>query len=120
MLDSHAGINYLGVDFDPGIINEWKDKGRDIIYGDMEDPELLEQVPYNNNGIIISTITNNEHSRQLIKILKSKHYQGKVFVTASTEIEHQQLREYGVDDENILRPHQMAAANFYQTFLKSK
>jgi hypothetical protein len=29
------------VDFDPVIIAEWKAKDREIIYGDLEDPDLL-------------------------------------------------------------------------------
>lgn len=120
ILDAHSGISYLGVDFDPGIVNEWKAQGKDIIYGDMEDPDLLEKIPYDNNGIIVSTVTNNEHSRQLVKILKRNQYKGRTFVTASTGIEHQQLREYGLAEESILRPQQMAAANFYQTFLRNK
>lgn len=120
ILDAHSGISYLCVDFDPGIINEWKAQGKDIIYGDMEDPDLLEQIPYDNNGIIVSTVTNNEHSRQLIKILGKNQYKGRTFVTASTGIEYQQLRESGIDEESILRPHQMAATNFFEAFLLNR
>lgn len=120
MLDAHAEISYLGVDFDPSIIHDWKTKGKDILYGDMEDPDLLEQIPHTNDSLIISTVANNEHSMQLMKILERNQFKGRVFVTASTGIEYERLLEHGLDVESILRPHQMAAENFYQTFLINK
>ena len=58
MLDSHAEISYLGIDFDPSIIKEWRAKGRDIVYGDIDDPELLEQIPYQDSKVIVSYHTN--------------------------------------------------------------
>ncbi|WPP52022.1 NAD-binding protein [Catalinimonas niigatensis] len=120
MLDEHPGISYLGVDFDPGVINEWKVRGKDVIYGDMEDPDLLEQIPYKKGRAIVSTVPNNELSQQLIKTLEKNQHKGMVFVTTATERDYRQLRNYGLDDENILRPHQMAASFFYQSFLKDK
>ncbi|MBZ9729035.1 cation:proton antiporter [Salegentibacter sp. JZCK2] len=118
MLDEHPEINFLGIDFDSGIIKEWKRNGRDVIYGDMEDPELLEQIPYDNSVMIISTVANNELSRHLITSLKQNNYKGEVFLTALTEKDHVQLDNYGAQD--ILRPHQMAASDFYNSYLKNK
>src|SRR5690606_6343870 len=60
MLDCHPDIKYLGVDFDPSIIKEWKSKGKDIIYGDMEDTELLDQIPFEESKVFISTVSNTE------------------------------------------------------------
>lgn len=119
MLDEHSGINYLSVDYDPVVINEWKAKGKDIIYGDMEDPDLLEQIPYNKDSIIISTVANNELSLHLKKITDGELFEGKVFVTAPTRNDVRQLQSYGFKEVNILRPHQMAAAQFYHAFLES-
>jgi Kef-type K+ transport system membrane component KefB len=117
MLDAHPGITYLGVDFDPGVIREWKDKGKDILYGDMEDPDLLEQIPYDKSKVIISSVANNELSHQLKQILERNHYRGNYFVTAPTEKDYNLLRENGLQDQNILQPQQMAAMNFYESFL---
>lgn len=118
MLEEHSGINYLSVDYDPVVINEWKAKGKDIIYGDMEDPDLLEQIPYNKDSIIISTVANNELSLHLKKMTDGGLFEGKVFVTAPTRNDVRQLQYYGFKDVNILRPHQMAAAQFYHAFLE--
>ncbi|HSI69836.1 MAG TPA: cation:proton antiporter, partial [Gillisia sp.] len=74
MLEEHSEVDYLGVDFDPVIIAEWKARGKDIIYGDMEDPDLLEQIPFDKSDIIISTVTNTELSLQLKKSLSRNQY----------------------------------------------
>jgi Kef-type K+ transport system membrane component KefB len=118
MLDEHSEISYLGIDFDPGIIKEWRKQGKNIIYGDIEDPELLEQIPYQESRIIISTVTDVALSKQLVKSLKRNQYQGKVFITALTENDYKQLSDFGVED--ILQPHQIAASNFYHSYLKDK
>lgn len=120
MLEEHSDVNYLGVDFDPVIIAEWKAKSRNIIYGDMEDPDLLEQIPHEKSEIIISTVPNTELSLQLKKSLSRNLYEGEYFVTATLENDYRELRKLGFDDRHILRPHQMAAATFYQAFLKEK
>lgn len=120
MLDAHPGITYLGVDFDPSVIREWTENGKEIIYGDMEDPDLLEQIPYDKSKIIISSVASNELSQQLKKILERNQYKGKLFVTAPTDKDYNLLRDHGLEDENILQPQQMAAINFYKSFLMNK
>jgi Kef-type K+ transport system membrane component KefB len=118
MLDEHPEIGYLGVDFDPSIIRFWKEKGRDTFYGDIDDPELLEYVPYQNSKIIVSTIPDVSLSQQFIKELQRKDYKGNVYIIASTDKDFQALSKINI--ENILRPHFMAATNFYNTILKEK
>jgi Trk K+ transport system NAD-binding subunit len=116
MLDEHPEINYLGVDFDPNVIKQWNSLDRVIVYGDMEDPEILEHVPYENSKFIISTVADFQHSKQLIKALKRANYKGKVILTAMKEEDYNDLIKCGAED--VLRPHQMAATNFYNSYLK--
>ncbi|MDP2174427.1 MAG: cation:proton antiporter [Bacteroidota bacterium] len=116
MLDEHTEINYLGIDFDPSIIKEWQAINKDIIYGDVDDPEFLEQTPYKDSRIIISTISDVELSKQLVKSLDRINYKGKVFITALTDKDYLDLSKLGIN--NILRPHHMAASNFYNSYLK--
>jgi Kef-type K+ transport system membrane component KefB len=118
MLDEHPEISYLGVDFDPVVINELKTMGKDIIYGDLDDPDLLADIPIKKTGKIISTIPNNELSVQLAKMPKQYEFNGEIFVTAATKTAYRQLKSYGFDDKNILEPHQMAALHFYQSWIK--
>jgi len=118
MLDEHTQISYLGIDFDPSIVKEWREKNRAIIYGDIDDPELLETIPYQKSDIIISTVHDINLSKFLVSELKRRQYSGKVFVTALTDIEHKELSEMGID--NILLPHAMAASNFFYTNIDTK
>lgn len=117
MLDEHPEISYMGIDFDPSIIVQWKAKGREIFYGDIDDPELLEYVPFKESRIIVCTIPDVGLSKQFVKELKRKKYKGKVYITASTEKDYQELSSLEI--ESILRPHYMAASNFYNTCLKN-
>ncbi|MFC4871007.1 cation:proton antiporter [Negadavirga shengliensis] len=116
MLDENKEIPYLGVDFDPQIVKEWQKTGKDVIYGDMEDPEIFEQIPFKGSKCVISTTAGVEPSRHLIQSLKRNGYTGKVFLTALKEKELELLQESGADQ--ILIPHQMAATNFYHAYLK--
>lgn len=118
-LDEQSKINYLVVDFDPGVISECKVGRKDVMYGDMEDPDLLEHIPYSEKTVIVSTVANNKLSYQLVKLLQKKPVKG-YFVTTSTSTDYRELRSFGISEEHILRPHQMAAQYFYHTFLEDK
>jgi Kef-type K+ transport system membrane component KefB len=118
MLDKHSKITYLGIDFDPSIVKEWREKNRAIIYGDIDDPDFLEVLPYQNSDIIISTVHDISLSKQLINDLKRRQYNGKVFVTALTDKEDKELSSMGI--ECVIQPHSMAASNFFKTYLNGK
>ncbi|MGF1556155.1 cation:proton antiporter [Paucihalobacter sp.] len=115
MLDEHTEISYLGIDFDPRIINNWRKKNRAILYGDIDDPELLEYVPYHESDIIICTIPDLELTKQLYKDLQLNNYTGKVFLTALTQNDYEELSEMGID--NLLLPHAMAASHFFEVYM---
>ncbi len=118
LLDKYTKISYLGIDFDPNIVKEWREKKRAIIYGDIDDPELLEILPYHKAGIIICTVPNINLSGQLVNDLKRRQYNGKVFVTALTDKENNELSDMGI--QHVLLPHSLAASNFFNTYLKDK
>jgi Kef-type K+ transport system membrane component KefB len=115
MLDEHLELKYLGVDFDPQVVKLWQEKGREIIYGDIEDPDILERIPLQQAKCVISTVSSVEHSIQFAKSLKRAGYQGKVYLTALHEKDFDALSACGADE--VLQPHQMAATNFYNSFL---
>lgn len=112
----HPEVKFLGVDFDPSVVRGWQEEHRNIVYGDIEDPELLERIPFKNAGAILSTVSDREHSLQLLKTLKRSGYTGKVFLTAIHESDHLFLNTFDVSE--VLLPHQMAAQNFYNSFLQ--
>jgi len=116
MLDEHPEIHYLGIDFDPSVIKRFHLKEKDIVYGDIEDPEILDHIPYQDTKLIISTVPDYRLSKQLIKALKKENYLGKIYLTALNDLEYQRLSFTGA--EEVLRPHQMAATNFYNSYIK--
>lgn len=116
MLDDHPEINYLGVDFDPQVVKLWQKKGKNIVYGDMEDPDLLEQVNFKSSKFVVSTVPDFTHSRHLVQALKRDNYQGKTYLTALTTKDYELLNTCGA--EEVLMPQQMAAMNFYNDYLK--
>ncbi|MBW6501694.1 MAG: cation:proton antiporter [Bacteroidales bacterium] len=116
MLDQHPEISYLGIDFDPTVVRSWQEKGKDIVYGDIEDPDLLEQLPVKNVKCIISTIPDLDHSRHLIRTLRKGRYRGKTYLTAQNERDFELLDTCGAD--RVLIPQQMAAVNFYNEYLQ--
>jgi len=115
MLDQHPNIRYFAIDFDPLVVEEWKQKGKSIIYGDIEDPELLDHVPLQFSTCVLSTISASDPSIQLVKALRERNYTGKIFLTAMNERDMKALSNIDVDD--ILLPHSMAATNFYDSIL---
>lgn len=116
MLDEHPETNYLAVDFDPELVKIAREKGRNVAYGDIEDPELLDQVPYRHAKCIINTISEPIHARYLMKALKRVEYEGSVILTATRERDFKELSEYGAN--KVLKPYEMAAQNFYNSYFK--
>jgi Kef-type K+ transport system membrane component KefB len=118
MFDEHPDIRYLAVDFDPGVVKSFKETNKPIIYGDLEDPELPNYLPLQDCRYIISTVNNADVSRQLVKCLRKAGYSGQIFLTASNE---QELNDLSTcDADYVLQPQQMAATNFYNSYLKEQ
>ncbi len=114
-IDQHKHISYLGIDFDPEILKDWKRKNRKIVYGDVDNADILEHIPYQNAKCIVITIPETEYSLHLIKELKKNGYQGKIFVSIRNERNIGLFKQYSVD--GILSPYKMAASNFFNTYL---
>ena len=114
-IDQHKQINYLGIDFDPEVLKDWNRKNRKIVYGDVDNTDILEHIPYQNTKCIVITIPETEYSLNLIKELKKNEYQGKIFVSIRNERNIGLFKQYSVD--GILSPYKMAASNFFNTYL---
>lgn len=118
MLDQHPEIKYIGIDFDPRVIDEWKAKNREILYGDIDDLDLLEHIPYQDSKIVVCTVPDAGLVKNFVKELHRRNYHGKIYVTAMTQKDYEDLCALKID--GILQPHAMAATNFYNTCLKNR
>ncbi len=117
MLEQHPEIKYLAIDMDPQLVKNWKNQGKSIIYGDVEDPDLLDRIPINKSKVVICTITDIELSKSMVKSIRRKKFSGKIYLTALNEIEYDILKK--TLNVEVLLPHQMAATNFYNNCLKN-
>jgi Kef-type K+ transport system membrane component KefB len=115
LLEKHPGLSYLAVDFDPQIVKYWKDKGRHVVYGDLEDPEIMEHINFKGVQYIVNTVPVKETAIHLMKTLKRSHFEGKVYLTAIQEKDMKDLM--ACDAEEIILPHKMAATYFFNAHL---
>lgn len=87
----------IGVDFDPIVLEKWRKKGVPVIYGDISNQELYEQLPLGNSQWIISTIRSHEINMSLLSNLKNKNYDIRVALTASSGHEAQAFERAGAN-----------------------
>ncbi len=109
---SKCGITYLGVDFDPQVVKHLRKQGIRVEYGDLEDPNLFERIPFQNADFIISTVQDDPLSKSLLKHLRRHGYSGKILVTAKNAQSEAHLRKYNPDE--VLLPFSMAAETIPQ------
>jgi Kef-type K+ transport system membrane component KefB len=116
MLDRHEEVQYLGIDFDPQVVKLMQAEGRNVVYGDIEDIELLENIPFDHVKCIVNTIPDRDLSVRLIETTRRAGFKGRTFLTARKNEDLALLSTCGADE--ILFPHKMAATNFYNDYLK--
>jgi Kef-type K+ transport system membrane component KefB/Trk K+ transport system NAD-binding subunit len=92
----------VGVDFDPGALDNWRRRGVPVLYADMADPEMHEQLPLKKARWVISTVRSKEMNLALIHNLKKADYAGKVASTATNSQEAAEFEKAGAN--LIFRP----------------
>lgn len=100
-------MHIVGVDFDPQALERWRARGVSVLYGDMADPEVFEQLPMRIARWVVSTVRSRDVSFALLAVLKQRGYQGKVALTAADQAEATLYERAGV--HAILRPFSDAA-----------
>lgn len=115
-LKDYKNLQTLGIDFDPHITKELKSDGYDVVYGDIEDVELLDQINYENSKCIIVTVPEIGNNYHIIKKLRDNNYTGKIFVTVRNDKNYENILNLGAD--KVLLPYEMAASNFCNIFLE--
>lgn len=118
MLDAHKDIQYVVVDFDPAKISKLKKLDKHVVYGDIEDPDLLERIPYAYSKMVICAVPEFHLNKNLTEALKRNGYAGSIFLTSIHEKDYPMLQHCGADV--VLKPHEMAASNFYNQYLVGK
>ncbi|MGY6559617.1 MAG: cation:proton antiporter [Nitritalea sp.] len=114
-LEKNSELSFLGVDFDPRLTRAWKAAGRNVFYGDLEDPEIIHHIPLLKARVIISTIQDRVASQKFIQVLRNSDYSGAIYLSAQTDAERGLLANCGATD--VLLPQEMAADYFYEKIL---
>ncbi len=101
------GVAVLGIDFDPEVTRTAKRRDIPIIFGDAEDPVMVETLPLSSTRWVVSTIIDLDLNLALIKALRQHGYDGQIAVTTHTAAEAKKLRHAGV--ARIMHPFEDAA-----------
>ena len=94
---------FLVVDFNPEIIQDISEKKISCIYGDFDDPEILNKINLKKPKLFISTVPDYKANRRLIKKVRETNQKAVIFVTATKINEALELYEMGAD--YVILPH---------------
>ncbi|MFO7708003.1 MAG: TrkA C-terminal domain-containing protein [Desulfobacterales bacterium] len=97
----------VAVDFNPQALKAWRSRGVTVLYGDMGDPEIHEQLPLARTHWVVSTVRNKELNLALLKLLRQRNYGGKIALAASSLDESENYETAGA--HVVLRPYIDAA-----------
>ena len=103
------GLKVVGVDQDPSLVAEWQGRGKAVLYGDAEEPELMTSLPVDQARWVVSTIAVTSVGLTLLHTLREHGYVGRVALTAHSDADEQLLRDAGATE--VLRPYASAAEN---------
>jgi len=94
---------YVVVDYDPSVIDILEQKEAEYLYGDVTDPEMLEELNLEHSRLIISTITDLNTNDQLADWLESHNPHAVFIATADSSEEAAKLYDRGVS--YVILPH---------------
>lgn len=91
-----------GVDFDPQVLETWRSRGIPVMFGDVGDPEFLDNLPFRASSWVVSTVRDRQLNLTLLHLLREHQYEGKIALAASNEEEAKTYSSNGA--HVILRP----------------
>jgi len=80
---------------DPLALEKWRARGVSVLYGDMSDPELLDQLPLDKVHWVASTVRARDLNLATLSVLKLHGYEGKVALTAVNQEEAELYEKAG-------------------------
>jgi hypothetical protein len=100
-----AVVNYLHkqkiplivLDFNPHIVQKLRESGINIIYGDLSDPEILDNLQLETARLIISTASGIIDNEMLLTACKLKKSKATIVVRAIDNDHEQTLKNMGAD-----------------------
>ncbi|MCK6424972.1 MAG: cation:proton antiporter [Burkholderiaceae bacterium] len=102
-----AGVQAVGVDFDPEAVRALQARGLPVHFGDGEDPQFLESLPLRQVRWVITTLPQWASNRALLHALGAAGYDGRIVAAARDALHGQALEQAGI--EQVLNPFDDAA-----------
>lgn len=102
-----AGVPAIGVDFDPESVRTLRREGLSVRFGDGEDPDFLESLPWGKVRWVVSSLPQWDSNRALLSALQSVGYAGRVAAVVRDSAHAQRLEQAGV--AMVLNPFDDAA-----------
>ncbi len=90
-----AGLDVLGVEFDPEVARAMRRRGLAVRYGDGIAAEFLESLPLAQTRWVVSTLPDIASNRGLLQALREHHYPGELAIVAREEFEAVALKQLG-------------------------
>ncbi|MFN4063132.1 MAG: cation:proton antiporter [Parazoarcus communis] len=117
-----AGVEVLGVDFDPEAVRELRRRKLPVRFGDGEDPSFLESLPLEHTPWVITTFPQWESNRAFLEALRQAGFSGKVAGVVRDEVHGDAMGAAGV--ARVLNPFNdaadFAARNFAAEIAQTK
>jgi Kef-type K+ transport system membrane component KefB/Trk K+ transport system NAD-binding subunit len=110
--------NFLIVDYDPDVVRKLKNKKIDVLYGDVEDSELLENIGIERAKVVVSTIPDKEVNSLILEIINKKNKNSVKILTARQIKDAIDLYKEGAD--YIIMPHFLGGEYVSKLIEKSK
>ncbi|MEX2368048.1 MAG: cation:proton antiporter family protein, partial [Balneolaceae bacterium] len=95
------GKQVVGMDIDPGRIEENLKAGRRVVYGDIQDTELWSQIALKNIKSIIIAMGNRGAKVNASKAIRDMGYTGSIYVITMREDENEALQKAGANSVSI-------------------
>ena len=93
---TEAGLDVLGVDFDPEVAHALRRKGLTVRFGDGMETDFIESLPLSGASWVVSTLPDFASNRGLLHALREHKYRGEIAVIAREEIDGVALKRLGV------------------------
>lgn len=87
----------LVVDFNPEVVKNLSQKGVPVVYGDVSDPDVLENLNLGKAKLVISTAHDLHDNLTILDVLKEKRSSAEVVMTAEEKRDSEKLYKKGAD-----------------------
>lgn len=91
------GIPFLIMDFNPHLVKKLKDEGMNVIYGDLGDPDVLDNLQLEKTKLIISTAPDLSDNEILLSECKRRKTEATIIVRAEDKAHGEALKALGAD-----------------------